>query len=90
MSYEPLILIKKSSLEYWRTEITEIKEMADIANKSLKEIDFCMDILYKALNASPVSFEEIDLVLINVEGTERNKGVRKLLNNYDIEYREWQ
>ena len=83
MSYEPTLIIRKADLEKHRSTITEgaFKNIRNLKKQA------AYSEAYKALNATPIVFTEISIVLITPEFTDHNKAVRDLLNELKIEYK---
>ena len=82
MSYEPRLFIKKSDLLKNQEKI--VKGMSH--NKT--EIQRVYYELGNALSCNTIKFPEIELVVIQPEGSEHNKNVRKIIKRLKIDFRE--
>jgi hypothetical protein len=90
MSYEPMILIRRSSLEAKRKEIEEKTIYGSGNEKMKKEDNDAWLAVYNALetkDCDTVKFPEIELIIITPELTTHNKKVRKILDDLEIDYR---
>jgi hypothetical protein len=87
MSYEPTLIIRRSSLEIQRKEIVYV---IDSDKKITKEVMAAYKVLYGILQWEEthfVKFPEIELAIIQPEFTTFNATVRKLLHDLNIDFK---
>lgn len=81
MSFTPDIIIRRTDLEKNRNIIEE-----SLWDKNCEQNQH-FNFLFEALKSKPISFPEIELVIIKPEYTTLNQEVRDLLDELQIDYR---
>lgn len=85
MSYEPTLFIRKSDLKKKKGLIEKRKNKT----RKIDTIEACTKLI-KSLDptwTNHVEFPEIELIILDVEFTSNNANVRKLLKEFEIDYR---
>ena len=91
MSYEPRIFIRKSSLDKKKETINN--DYFALLSSNKKKTDKmvakeeALHVLYKASDLEAIIFPELSIVMISPDLTSRNAMVRKMLDDYEIDYK---